>query len=58
MVSLEVVYIGENRVDNNHKYQYTRKIDNGASWSSFSNDLKELYSTLNKEIECIRLESE
>lgn len=60
-MSIKVFFIGENTVTppklqlgtNTPKFEfmYMRMIDNGATWTSFSNDLEELKERMNKEIE-------
>ena len=58
MAILIVHHIGRNQIEptqpmngsNWYKYEYRRSLSNGCTNSSFSNDLKELYNMLNKEI--------
>lgn len=58
MFILIVHHIGINQIEptqpvngsNWYKYEYRRSLNNGSTNSSFSDDLKELYNILNKEI--------
>ena len=58
MAILIIHHIGRSQIEptqpindtNWYKYEYRRSLSNGSTNSSFSNDIKELYDMLNKEI--------